>query len=208
MLGSISFWRLCALVAMMAGLGTAAEPATSSYARLSDSKNADFESKTVTRTNGEPVGTLHDVIIDWNKGQPEFGVVLLFDNIHPDAGFTAVPWSTLRFGADSSRVQILATKEQLRKAPKVASTQGMANPKFLAEARRHFASQGSADSGMSGTVQGSGSSLGNERATGGEYLNAGSRGASVAVYVALALIIGIVVGRYLLARRRPARATG
>ena len=170
--------------------------------------NQDFGRRTVTFTNGEPAGILQDVVINWATGEPEFGVLKMGDNIHPDAGTTVVPWSLFRFQTANSRPQLLVTKEQLRGAPRLATAKikDIQDPSILNEARQYYGARGSADSGMSGTLRGSDSSGPN--AQGGRYLGAGSTGASVAIYILGALVVGLIAGRYLLSRRSdPHRAS-
>ena len=202
-----NFAWFCSMVALLGNSLLAAEPRKAethpALAPISaKSENTEFGRRTVTFTNGEPAGILYDVIVDWNTGRPEFGVLKLGDNIHPDAGATVVPWSLFRFGTNNPRPQILATKQQLRGAPRLpkAAAENLRDPAILNEARQYYGARGSADSGLSGTLRGSDSSANSDGAS-AQYLGAGSRGATWAIYLGGALVLGIIVGRYLVTRR-------
>jgi len=161
---------------------------------------AGLQQRTVVLANGEPVGLMQEVVIDWRTGQPAFGLIKLFDNIHPDAGFTAVPWSRFKFGNDDVRTQVLVTKEQLRRAPKIETSDLGKASKWTEQMQQYYGAQGS-DSGMSGMIRGSGSSRQSDRGS-SDYVRAGDRGATIAVYVVGALVLGILAGRYFVHRRR------
>ena len=173
--------------------------------------NSHIIAKAIKTTNDEPVGELVDVVVNWDGGAVQFVVMKAFDNIASGDHYIALPWPLLSYNDSTKSIQVRASLNQLRKAPRVqpGTWAGLTKDGNAKEIYAHFG-QNEAAAGSSGPPV--------ESARGGSdqwqrtiesdirqpgLAVAGGRESNTTVYVFGALVVGILVGRYLLNRRAP-----
>lgn len=129
-----------------------------------------FQTFPVASTNGDVVGQLSNTIFDWNTREAKFGVILLFEQVNPDHGYTVVPFELLKYSPSTKQIIVQTSTGKLRQAPTIkpnnlpASVEGDWGKEYYAfygvnpRGTSSSASSSVGSGGMvpSGTIKGSG----------------------------------------------------
>jgi hypothetical protein len=169
---------------------------------LNEIQKNQYVDESIQTTNGNAVG-IYAGVINGKDGQPAFLAMQVYDNVRPTKDFAVVPWDMMRFNQQNRRIEMAATADYLRKAPKFDRARLDAlksNPDEIAKLQQ---SMGSAMGGGSvaatmGTQSGQGSSSLTPTTTNDAQPQ---RGSVVMMYVLGILAAGLVAFA-LLARRR------
>lgn len=168
---------------------------------LKEIHKSQYVNEAVQTTNGNAVGLYADVIND-TQGKPALFVLQIYTNVTRTNEFAAVPWDMMRFDPQNRRIEIAATVDYLRKAPKfnrVRLDALKSDPEELAKLSQSMDSAmgGGAVAATMGTQSGQGSSL-HPPATNDAQPQRGSVGM---IYV-LGIVAAALVGFAIFARRR------
>jgi hypothetical protein len=170
---------------------------------LNEIQKNQYVDESIQTTNGNAVG-IYAGVINGKDGKPAFLAMQVYDNVRPTKDFAVVPWDMMRFNQQNRRIEMAATADYLRKAPKFDRARLDAlknNPDEIAKLQQ---SMGSAMGGGSvaatmGTQSGQGSSASLTPTTTNDAQP--QRGSVTMMYVLGTLAAGLVAFA-LLARRR------
>jgi MYXO-CTERM domain-containing protein len=170
---------------------------------LNEIQKSQYVDKSIQTTNGNAVGIYADVIHD-KEGKPTFLAMQVYDNVRPTKDFAVVPWDMMRFNQQSRRIEMAATADYLRKAPKFDRRRIDAlknNPDEIAKLQQSIGSGmgGGAVAGTMGTQSGQGSSSSLTPTTTDDAQP--QRGSVITMYV-LGILAAAGLAFALLARRR------
>lgn len=168
---------------------------------LSEIQKSQYVDKSVQTTNGNAVGIYADIIRD-KDGKPAFLAMQVYDNVRPTKDFAVVPWDMMRFNQQNRRIEMAATADYLRKAPKFDRARLDAlkgNPDEIAKLQQSMDSAmgGGSVAATMGTQSGQGSSSLTPTTTNDAQPQ---RGSVVMMYV-LGILAASLVAFALLARR-------
>jgi hypothetical protein len=170
---------------------------------LNEIQKNQYVDESIQTTNGNAVG-IYAGVINGKDGKPAFVAMQVYDNVRPTKDFAVVPWDMMRFNQQNRRIEMAATADYLRKAPRFDRARLDAlksNPDEIAKLQESLDSAmgGGSVAASMGTQSGQGSSSSLTPTTTNDAQP--QRGSITMMYVLGILAAGLVAFA-LLARRR------